>query len=347
MRTVAIGDIHGCYQEMLQLLAEVEISDADCLISLGDIVDRGVDSLRVYDFLRNRPNTIVLMGNHERKHLRQALSYSQEIVKLQFGDRYDEFLKWTNALPYYHETETAIFVHAALENGVSIDRQKEEVLCGCTAGEKYLSQQYDNKYWSELYTGDKPVVFGHHVVGDEPLIIDRKVYGIDTGACHGGRLTALVIPGFEIVQIQSSKDYWKEELVKWQVPIMKAKPWNTYKWKKIRAICNEFRDTSNPELRTFIAEKEQWIEYLFSLAPLAIDKIQKKLVNLVTIYGIDNFKQHVTDYSYASLLFNAHSGKLTPEICWQCIQTPNQWLKVMRDLKILDMDMNNTTESDT
>ena len=63
MRTIVIGDIHGCYAEMLQLLAKVEISDADCLISLGDIVDRGADSVQVYDFLKNRPNTIVLMGN--------------------------------------------------------------------------------------------------------------------------------------------------------------------------------------------------------------------------------------------------------------------------------------------
>ena len=89
MRTIVIGDIHGCYAEMLQLLAKVRIVDADCLISLGDIVDRGADSVKVYDFLKNRPNTIVLTGNHEHKHLRQTLSYAQEIVKLQFGDRYE------------------------------------------------------------------------------------------------------------------------------------------------------------------------------------------------------------------------------------------------------------------
>jgi serine/threonine protein phosphatase 1 len=339
MRTIVVGDIHGCYEELLQLLAKVEISDADCLISLGDIVDRGSDSVKVYDFLKNRPNTIVLMGNHERKHLRQALTYSQEIVKLQFGDRYDEFLTWTSNLPYYYETETAIFVHAAVENGVSINRQKEEVLCGCTAGEKYLSKQYNNTYWSELYTGDKPVIFGHHVVGDEPLIIDRKVYGIDTGACHGGRLTALVIPGFKIIQVQSAQDYWQAELVKWQVPIMMAKPWGTYKWKKIRAICDEFRDSQNPELKAFITKKEEWMEDLFGLAPIAIDKIHEKLAELVAIHGIDNFKKHATSYSYASLLFNANSGNLALEIFPTLLQTPNQWLQVMKDLEVLDENM--------
>jgi serine/threonine protein phosphatase 1 len=128
MRTIVVGDIHGCYAELLQLLAKVEITEKDCLVSLGDIVDRGANSVKVYDFLKNRPNTIVLMGNHERKHLRQTLSYSQEIVKLQFGvhagtpkeSRYDEFLEWISHLPYYHETESAILVHAAMEDRKSL-----------------------------------------------------------------------------------------------------------------------------------------------------------------------------------------------------------------------------------
>ncbi|WP_242045756.1 MULTISPECIES: metallophosphoesterase family protein [unclassified Calothrix] len=127
MRTIVVGDIHGCYTELLQLLAKAEITEEDCLVSLGDIVDRGADSVKVYDFLKNRPNTIVLMGNHERKHLRQTLSYSQEIVKLQFSDSYDEFLEWISHLPYYHETESAIFVHAAVEDGIPIEEQREEV----------------------------------------------------------------------------------------------------------------------------------------------------------------------------------------------------------------------------
>ena len=335
MRTIVIGDIHGCFRELSELLAAVEITDADRLISLGDIVDRGADSVQVYDFLKNRPNTIVLMGNHERKHLRETLSYAQEIVKLQFGDRYQEFLDWVGKLPYYYETESAIFVHAAIEAEVAIELQREEVLCGCTAGEKYLTRQYNNTDWSELYTGKKPVIFGHHVVGEEPLIIDRQVYGIDTGACHGGKLTAVIIPGFEIAQVRADRDYWQEELVKWQVPVMMAKPWKTYQWQKIQAICNEFRDAHNPELRAFIADKERWMTELFDLAPIAIERISEKLANLIDIYGENNFKKQVTSYACAALLFKANSGTLTPEFLPQLLPTPERWLQVMNDLEIL------------
>jgi serine/threonine protein phosphatase 1 len=55
------------------------------------------------------------MGNHERKYLRQTLSYSQEIVKIQFGDRDGKFIDRVRDRPYGHETGSAILVHAAVE----------------------------------------------------------------------------------------------------------------------------------------------------------------------------------------------------------------------------------------
>lgn len=334
MRTIVVGDIHGCYAELLQLLAKVEITEEDCLISLGDIVDRGADSVKVYNFLKNRPNTIVLMGNHERKHLRQTLSYSQEIVKLQFGARYGEFLEWISYLPYYHETAQAILVHAAVENGIPIEQQKEEVLCGCTAGEKYLQKQYGDTYWSQVYTGVKPVIFGHHVVGDNPLIIEKKAYGIDTGACHGGRLTALILPSFEIVQVQSPQDYWLQETVKWQLPVMMAKPWSSYKWDKIQAICDEFRNSPNQDLSAFIMQKEQWMHDLLALAPKIIFKVQEKLAELISTYGADGFKKSARCFSYANLLYKANASNLTSEFLQQTLPTPDKWLQVMTELEI-------------
>jgi serine/threonine protein phosphatase 1 len=335
MRTIVVGDIHGCYKELVELLDKAQLTEDDVLISLGDIVDRGVDSLKVYDFLKNRPNTIVLMGNHERKHLRGTLSYSQEIVKLQFGDSYPEFLEWVSHRPYYYETENAILVHAAVENGIPIEQQTEEVLCGCTAGEKHLEKRYGNTYWAELYTGVKPVVFGHRVIGDHPLIIEGKVYGIDTGACHGGRLTGLILPTFEIVQVQAPKNYWQEESAKWQLPVMIAKPWESYKWGKIQAICDEFRNSSDKELSAFIVEVEQWMNNLLALAPKAILKIENKLAELISIYGADDFKKQARDLSYATLLYNANASNLTIEFLQQTLQTPYKWLQVMNELGVV------------
>ncbi|HIK07961.1 MAG TPA: serine/threonine protein phosphatase [Trichormus sp. M33_DOE_039] len=295
MRTIVVGDIHGCYEELLQLLAKVQLTEEDCLISLGDIVDRGVDSVKVYDFLKHRPNTIVLMGNHERKHLRQTLSYSQEIVKLQFGDRYEEFLTWVNGLPYYHETDQAIFVHAAVEDGIPIDQQKAEVLCGCTAGEKHLEKRYGKTYWSHLYTGAKPVIFGHHIVGNEPLILT---------------------------------------VAKWQLPVMMAKPWGSYKWEKIQAICDDFKNSSNRELVDFMRAKQQWMNDLLSLAPKAIVKVEEKLAELISIHGADDFKKPASRFTYATLLYKANASHLTVQFLKETLPTPDKWLQVMNDLGV-------------
>jgi serine/threonine protein phosphatase 1 len=340
MRTLVVGDIHGCYTELVELIAKVGLTASDCLISLGDIVDRGADSVEVYDLLRNRPNTIVLMGNHERKHLRQTLSYSQEIVKLQFGDRYEEFLAWVSDLPYYYETDRAIFVHAAVEDGIPIATQQEAVLCGCTAGEKHLAKRYGSTYWSQLYTGTKPVIYCHHVVGDSPQIVEGKVYGIDTGACHGGRLTGLILPDFEIVQIQAVQDYWQQELVKWQLPVMMAKPWGSYKWEKISAICHEFRNSPNLELVAFLAEKERWTKELIALAPLAILKVEQKLAELIANYGSDGFKQQARCFAYAALLYKANAGNLTTEFFQQTLPTPAKWIEMTIELEVLSLSDN-------
>ncbi len=77
MRKFIIGDIHGCYDELIELTDKIGLKDDDLLIALGDIVDRGNKSKEVYTYLKNRPNTIVLMGNHERKHQKGILSYAQ------------------------------------------------------------------------------------------------------------------------------------------------------------------------------------------------------------------------------------------------------------------------------
>jgi serine/threonine protein phosphatase 1 len=335
MRTLVIGDIHGCYKELVQLLAKAQLTETDWVIALGDIVDRGPDSVKVYDFLKNRPNTIVVMGNHEHKHLRQNLSYSQEIVKLQFGDRYPEFLAWARHLPYYYETADAIFAHAAVANGLPLKEQRKDVLCGCTAAEKYLEKQYGKLYWGYDYTGKKPVIVGHHRVGDEPLIINQKVYGIDTGACHGSRLTGLILPNFEIVQVQSPQDYWREEIEKWQLPVLMAKPWGSYQWAKIKALCEEYQQSANQALKAFMVEQEQWMQDLLALAPTAILKIETKLAELIALHGADGFKQQVHGLPYAPLLYQANSSSLTPEMLQQTLPTPEQWLKVMTELEVL------------
>ena len=180
-RKIILGDIHGCFDELMQLLDEVGATDQDTVISVGDLVDRGPDNVKLYDYFRARPGAVVVMGNHERKHVRGVLSYSQEIVKLQFGERYEEFRAWAAGLPYYLDLEDVLVVHGGFEDGVRLKSQREDVLSATTSGTKYLERRYGGRYWPEMYTGHKPIAFGHHIVGEQP----RKFGRPRLGSRHG------------------------------------------------------------------------------------------------------------------------------------------------------------------
>ena len=61
----AVGDIHGCFLTFQKLLGEMGVTDEDTLVSLGDLVDRGPRIREVLEYIANRDNTYVTIGNHD------------------------------------------------------------------------------------------------------------------------------------------------------------------------------------------------------------------------------------------------------------------------------------------
>ena len=71
-RTIAIGDIHGCSTALAALLQAIDPQPIDTLITLGDYVDRGIDSKGVIDqliALADRCRLVPLLGNHDEMML--------------------------------------------------------------------------------------------------------------------------------------------------------------------------------------------------------------------------------------------------------------------------------------
>jgi serine/threonine protein phosphatase 1 len=211
-----IGDIHACSAELHDLLDAAGVGADDEVIAVGDIVDRGPDNQGVLDFFRARPHTHSIMGNHERKHLRSASGEvkpapSQLITRSQLGERYPEALAYLRTLPLYLDLPDVLVVHGFWEARIPLDRQRDTVLAGTLSGEQHLTKRYDRP-WYELYDGAKPIVVGHldYRHDGQPLIWQDRVYGIDTGCCHGGRLTGLILPGFRIISVPARADHWSE-----------------------------------------------------------------------------------------------------------------------------------------
>ena len=78
MQTLIIGDIHGCYAELLELLDRAAIGADDLVVSVGDLVDRGPDPGPVLDLFRTRPNTLAILGNHELNLLRDERKHGND-----------------------------------------------------------------------------------------------------------------------------------------------------------------------------------------------------------------------------------------------------------------------------
>jgi len=213
-RRLIIGDIHGCYVELQDLLDRAGLASDDEIIAVGDIVDRGPDSPRVLDFFHSHPTARALLGNHERKHVRSfqgltAPALSQTLSRRQWGDAYPTAVSVMAGFAPSLELDAAIVVHAFWEPGLPLAGQSERVIVGTLQGEAYLNKTYDRP-WYELYDGAKPLIVGHRDYRrtGQPFIYRDRVFCLDTGCYHGGALTGLIVPDFHVVSVPSRADYW-------------------------------------------------------------------------------------------------------------------------------------------
>ena len=216
MRTIAISDIHGCYNELKKLLSVIEEKgvynkEEDKLVFLGDYIDRGKDSRLVIELIRNlqkeNNNVIALMGNHED----MLLQYNKGIDSywMYNGGRttLDSYVEWMKNLPLYYEDEHFIFVHAGVDLYKPIEEQEKETLLWTREPFIYGMKKYD-----------KQIVFGHTPTitlnnADKPVYTISNNIDIDTGCVFGGSLSALIMEDGEIKgfhQVKKEKEVEKD-----------------------------------------------------------------------------------------------------------------------------------------
>jgi len=231
-RYLVTTDVHGCHDELLALLAKLNYDPAsDFLINLGDIIHRGPNSKGCVDVLRANAN-VVIMGNHEEKELKIRKARNAGLKKEEFTFTWnddhlavDESLTeldvdWLSNLPYYYKLTIDgsewVFCHAGLLSWRTVEETKKSIFTHLryvtTAGKATrIEDTKDAKHWSTYWSGPYNVVYGHHVHNlQSPLVAQHAngtvTVGLDTGACFGGKLSALVLPSKEIVQVDS-KEY--------------------------------------------------------------------------------------------------------------------------------------------
>lgn len=236
MRTVVIGDVHGCLAELDELLAAVDLRPSDRLVMLGDLLDRGPDPVGVVRRVRALGAECVY-GNHEDKHVRWAThearrrakpGYRNPMKSMRADDAAanaaltDEEVAWLDGLPSWLELGDGwVAVHAGLEPMAPLETQSRKRVARIRwvdergrmkGGDDPTVQPPGTRLWSEAWPGPQSVVYGHHVLGMAAPRVDRpapgvECWGIDTGCCFGGRLTALILPERKVVQVAAHAAY--------------------------------------------------------------------------------------------------------------------------------------------
>ncbi|MFX5626988.1 metallophosphoesterase [Acinetobacter baumannii] len=209
-RLFVIGDIHGCYEELMNKLLEVNFNfEEDMVISVGDLVDRGKDSLKCIELVK-KTWFKAIRGNHEQMCLEASIASEMKGFHCKHGgewlyelstENYKEVLSVCLNLPIVLEIafrgKKYGFVHADIKqndwsefkNNILkkdyFSESNSSTLQSALWGRSRISAKYPYKY-QEIVGVDK-VYLGHTVV-DIPVQLNNCVY-IDTGMVFGGELT--------------------------------------------------------------------------------------------------------------------------------------------------------------
>lgn len=201
MRTLAIGDIHGCATALRTLLDAIALTPEDTLVTLGDYVDDGPDSNSVIGLLlrvERKCNLVPLLGNHEQMMLEARHSDERMTEWLRCGggatlksyrrandtgqlsdvpDAHWKFLE-TRCVNYF-ESQKHFFVHANAYPDMDLDAQPEYML------------RWEQLHDATPHQSGKIMVCGHTSQKDGKILDLHHAICIDTRACKGGWLTCL------------------------------------------------------------------------------------------------------------------------------------------------------------
>ncbi|MDE4542511.1 bis(5'-nucleosyl)-tetraphosphatase PrpE [Thermoanaerobacterium sp. R66] len=231
-----IGDVHGCYKELTELIDLLGYTlkdgvyfhkDDRKLVFLGDITDRGPNSVDVIELVyRNvkAKKALYTPGNHCNKLYRYLLGHNVKIIhglettvaelnnlrEKQKRIVVSHFKELYEMAPMYLVLDDGklVVAHAGIKEkyiGFYGKYVRQFVLYGDITGEKNPDGTPVRLDWAKDYKGKPIVVYGHTPV-KEPRFLNNTV-NIDTGCVFGGKLSALRYPEMKVYSVKSSMPY--------------------------------------------------------------------------------------------------------------------------------------------
>ena len=209
-RTIVIGDIHGCFDELIELLNKTAFAPEDQVVAVGDLTTKGPKSREVLDLFSNDSRFLSVLGNHDLALVRHwrgekvSLKASQATVLAELQAPDDRYLRYLASLPLLINLNSHVVVHAGVRPGVPLEEQAAEDLVELrTLGGDRTSRK--GIPWYEVYEGPPTALFGHWPA-KQPRVFKHAI-GIDTGCVYGGQLTAYVVETSEFFSVSAAAAY--------------------------------------------------------------------------------------------------------------------------------------------
>ena len=224
-RHVFIGDVHGCIDELHELLSLAAVTADDVVVALGDLTRKGPAPDRCVELWIERGYLSVL-GNNDAKMLARAKRWTSRLFAhesdrkiLRRKDLLSAIAQW----PLYIDFEKlgVVAVHGGvLPNG---DRFSPELVPREAALElRYVrnddsgkwrmvprgEEKEGDKFWAEVWRGNRIAMYGH--TPGRAAKIDKRAIGIDTGCVYGGKLTAAIFDDsdkWRLIDVPARRQY--------------------------------------------------------------------------------------------------------------------------------------------
>jgi len=201
MRTIIIGDIHGCIEELQLLLRAFEFKKGDQIVAAGDIIGRGPDSAECLDLLKKN-DAVCLLGNHEYWLLREVDEgiYGTSESKCSYFD-VNGYLDYIKTFLKYYETADYLVMHAGFDPDKGCQMSSIEDLVSM----RYIQTPEGRKPWFQKYRHGKHVYFGHWAALG--VYRDQNVTCLDGGCVYGNELVAYSPEESRFYFVKAQKSY--------------------------------------------------------------------------------------------------------------------------------------------
>lgn len=230
---LVIGDVHGCSDELEELLIAADLDTIDLVVFVGDLVDKGPHTVKVVKMARKlskRMPVVVVEGNHEEKHRRFRRHLASGNTEIASSMRGSDFMQYVteqlsdqdiafldSAVLYYELPEhNAIVVHGGIPSKLDeLPSNKMSVVEKLPGKRRRAVQQVQrvryltpegnfvkmgeetkrDSYWADIYDGRfGTVLFGHQPFKEATQPVTfPHAIGLDLGCVSGNALAGAIL----------------------------------------------------------------------------------------------------------------------------------------------------------